>query len=305
MAICGLSLGVSGLGNLLQVYAPVLQWLCMGIAGVLWLLVLCKAVSDWPHTRRELEDPLALSVSEAFFMTLLQFCIALSGCARPLALLLWTIANLGHIALLFVFSRRFLRHFQLSNVYATWNVLYGGNMLAAVAAPLLQSAPAAQAAPWIFWIGLILFLPWYPVSAYRYWKLPVEESAAPTICILAAPFHLLLAGYLSSAPEPQTVPAILCCIFAQSMYLFVLSRLPRILWRPFYPSFSAMTFPFVISATALGRLLDLLSARGIAFPSLLYLVLHAEELIAAAMVTYVLCRYLRFLWERLDASRSV
>ena len=53
-----------------------------------------------------------------------------------------------------------------------------------------------------------------------------------------------------------------------------------------------MTFPFVITATALDRTLTLLANSGVAFPAVLHLLAYAEVALACAMVLYVFVRYI-------------
>ncbi|MGM9525848.1 MAG: hypothetical protein ACI3U1_06200, partial [Peptococcaceae bacterium] len=76
--VCGLTLGLAALGNMLAVYASTVQWFYIGFAAVLWLLLLFKIMLYWPQTRCELQNPLTCSVFEAFFMTLLQFSAVLA-----------------------------------------------------------------------------------------------------------------------------------------------------------------------------------------------------------------------------------
>ncbi|MBQ3509504.1 MAG: TDT family transporter [Peptococcaceae bacterium] len=293
--VCGVTLGLAAVGNMLNNYSTLLHWLYLAAAAILWAALLAKLLLCWPDAKKELMNPLALSVFEAFFMTLLQFSAALAPYYSKTALWLWIIANIANFILIGIFSWKYLKHFQLSNVFTSWNVLYGGNMLAAVIAPAVHMEEPGIL---LFWLHFIIFLPWYPISAYRYWKLPVAEAAQPTICILAAPFNLVLAGYLTAIPEPEPVLTILFTLIAQIAYVFVLTRLPGILRLPFYPSYGALTFPFVIPAVAMQKLLLYLENINITIPSALHGMVMAEQIIAVIMVTYVLVRYLYALCKR-------
>ena len=299
--ICGLTLGLGALGNMLLAYSGFLYWLYGFLAAVLWGMLIVKFIIYRQEFLEELKNPVAFSVFEAFFMTLLQLALYMEPYFHQLAYGLWLLANVGHIVLVICFSWRFLRQFHLSTVYTTWNVLYGGNVLAAVISPVFDAQLAGQ---WIFWIGAVLFLPWYPISAWRYWKLPVPEPVLPTLCILAAPFNLMLAGYLSVMQQPQLWLVLLLAIIGQSMYIFVLIQLPKLLKLPFYPSYGALTFPFVISAVAMKKLLLFLTAEGIGYPSMLSTVVLIEEVIAVVMVTYALIRYLLYLGQIYQRGKS-
>jgi len=65
-----------------------------------------------------------------------------------------------------------------------------------------------------------------------------------------------------------------------------------------------MTFPFVISATGLGKALALFSSVGYGYPVVLDLVVLAETALAAAMVVYVLVRYTVYLTGRVRDERG-
>ncbi len=290
--VCGVTLGLAAVGNMLNNYSTIFHWLYIAVAAVLWLALLAKLLFCWPAAKKELMSPLAFSVFEAYFMTLLQFAAALAPYQYTVALCFWGIANIGNFVIIGLFSWRYLRNFQLSEVYTSWNVLYGGNMLAAVVAPAVHME---QLGAVLFWLHFIIFLPWYPISAYRYWKLPVAEAAWPTICILAAPFNLTLAGYLTGTPNPQLWLALTFAMIAQIAYVFVLTRLPGILKLPFYPSYGALTFPFVIPAVALQKLTVYLTELGYTVPSVLNGVVLFEQIMAVVMVTYALLRYLMYL----------
>ena len=84
------------------------------------------------------------------------------------------------------------------------------------------------------------------------------------------------------------------------LLVLVLARLPLFMRLRFYPSFAAMTFPFVITATALGKALAFLRASGVALPAVLDWLLVVEMLLACAMVAFVVVHYLRFFARSLD-----
>ncbi len=290
--VCGVTLGLAAVGNMLNNYSTALHWLYIGFAAVLWLALLAKLLLCWPQAKKELSNPMAFSVFEAFFMTLLQFAAVMAPYNQTAALCFWWIASIAGLILIVLFSWKFLRKFQLANVYTSWNVLYGGGMLATVVAPAVHME---QAGLILFWLHFIIFLPWYPISAYRYWKLPVAEAAWPTICILAAPFNLTTAGYLAGVAQPQMWLALLFASIGQAAYLFVLIKLPGVLKLPFYPSYGALTFPFVIPAVALQTFLVYMHGAGFMVPLALHGIVLFEQILAVVMVTYALIRYMLYL----------
>ena len=63
---------------------------------------------------------------------------------------------------------------------------------------------------------------------------------------------------------------------------------------PFYPSYAAFTFPFVISAIAMKMTMNFLANNGYAIPFINYLVLF-QTIIATLLVIYTLIRFIIFI----------
>lgn len=83
---------------------------------------------------------------------------------------------------------------------------------------------------------------------------------------------------------------------AQTALVLVITQLPKLLRLKFYPSYAAMTFPFVVSALALSKVTVFFAGIGVnevVIASLNGLVL-VQTVFGAAMVVYVLARYLYF-----------
>ncbi len=68
-------------------------------------------------------------------------------------------------------------------------------------------------------------------------------------------------GYLAVTPDPDLTLVTVMAVAAQALFVFVLAQVPKFVKGGFYPSFAAMTFPFVITATALDRVLGLMASR--------------------------------------------
>lgn len=73
-------------------------------------------------------------------------------------------------------------------------------------------------------------------------------------------------------------------------------QLPVLLKREFNPGFSAFTFPFAISATALHSAGSYLHLQ----QPLFQLLVKLEELLASILVLFILYSYLRFLSKQED-----
>ena len=71
--------------------------------------------------------------------------------------------------------------------------------------------------------------------------------------------------------------------------------LPRLLRLKFYPSYSAFTFPLVLSGFGLKLANGFLVKSGLTIPLLKYAV-NFEEIVATTLTLYVLVRYIGFLF---------
>jgi len=238
--------------------------------------------------RKDMENPLLASVSATYLMTIMQLATYLAPYAWTAALVFWGAAVVMHAVLIVWFTMRILPEHRLKDVYPTFFIAYVGIVVASVTSPMFGLARLGLA---IFWFGFVAYMAMLVLVTVRCLREPLAQGARPTLCIYAAPMSLSLTGYLAACPQPDVVFACVLGVLAQGLLLFVLVKLPGLLRLPFFPSYAAMTFPLVISSTALGKLLVLLNVNGIVYPAFLGVLVVAETVLAACMVGYVLVRY--------------
>lgn len=297
----GVALGLAALGNLLQPWGEPLHLVCGILAAVLVLLLLVKIVFFSGVVAQDFRNPIFASVSGTFFMAIMQLATYLEPVAHVPAFVLWAAATICHAALICWFTAVFIAGFKLSDVYPTYFICYVGIAVATVTSPVFGMEALGRA---LFYFAFACYLALLVLVTVRYVKLGVPEPAQPLFCIYAAPMSLSLASYLTAFPEPNLAFSLVLAVLAQALFLMVLVRLPNLLRLPFYPSYAAMTFPFVITAVALGKVLALAAAHGLAVPGALDVLLVAETVFAAAMVAYVTVRYLVFFAKTLKEGRA-
>lgn len=286
-----LALGAAGLGNLLLPYSPIVRSACGIVSAVVALLVVLRLVLDFKGVNAELRNPASLAVLPALFMALMLLATYLKPFAATPAKVLWLGALAFQLAIVALFIVRFVIDFKLARVLPSWFLIFVGFVIGSVTSPAFGMAPVGRVLLYAGFAGYAVVL---PVIVYRIAKggaLP--EPARATVAIFAAPPSLLLVGYLSVSPaKSPTVIYALLAISAVSL-LYVLANLPGILGLRFHPSLAALTFPFVISAIAIkqSNLFLVTSGAGALVPKL---VISAVDIFTAAMVLYVLVRYLLF-----------
>ena len=287
----GVALGLVALGILLKPISTFAYAAC-GIAALIMLALLAGHLIVNPSSiRDDFENPILASVSATALMAMMQLSTYLAQFAYTPALIIWSAAVIAHAVLIVWFTAHHVVRFDLKKVFPTFFICYVGIVVASVSSPAfgLQSLGMG-----IFWFGFAAYAVLLVVVTVRYIKYPVDEGARPLFCIYTAPMSLSLAGYLAASPNPNVAFACILAVLAQLLLIVVLFRLPLFLRLKFYPSYAAMTFPFVITATALGRTLSLLAENGIAYPAALNVLAGAETVLACAMVIYVTIRYVMF-----------
>lgn len=289
----GVALGLAALGNLLQPYTEIAHILCGGLSLFLVSMLIAKVVLFPSMIRDDLQNSILASVSATFFMTLMQ----LAGYLAPVAIVpafgLWCAAIVGHFTLMAWFTAHYIRNFKLTEVFPTYFICYVGIIVAAVTSPAFGMQAFGQG---IFWFGFACFAVLLAVVVARYIKHEIPEPARPLFCIFAAPMGLSLVGYLAVMPDPNPVFVGVLMGLGQVMLVGVATQLPKFVALKFYPSYAAMTFPFVISAMALGKGIQALYAAGVAIPMLpmVEALIALETVFAAVMVTYVFTHYMKF-----------
>ncbi|MCX7904912.1 MAG: C4-dicarboxylate ABC transporter, partial [Caloramator sp.] len=162
-----------------------------------------------------------------------------------------------------------------------------------IPSPLFGMKSIGQA---IFWFGFVSYIILLPIICYRLLKIKnIPEPAIPTTAILTAPANLCLAGYLSAFDEKNKLIIYLLLSLSIIMFIAILIYLPQILKLKFYPSFSSLTFPFVITAIAMKGINAFLTKSGVNISFFKYYVSFLE-IFASIMVLYVLINYMLFLF---------
>lgn len=290
--LCGVMLGTAALGNLLQSYSEGIRQVCGLFAAFLLVLVLAKLICFPQMVKEDMKNPIMASVAGTFSMALM----ILSTYAKPwigqAAYGIWLFAILLHVLLIVYFTAAFLCKLQMPKVFASYYIVYVGIAVAAITAPAYEKTAIGAMA---FWFGLVSLILLLILVTYRYVTVKtVPDPAKPLLCIYAAPASLCLAGYVQSV-TPKSF-GFLMALFALAtvLYLFALVKAVGYLKMPFYPSYAAFTFPFVISAIAAKQTMACAAKLEHPLPALSGLVL-LETVIAVVLVVYTYIRFMMFL----------
>lgn len=291
--LCGVMLGLAALGNLLQSYSEGIRYVCGIFAAFLLVLVLLKLIMFPQMIKEDMKNPIMASVAGTFPMALMLLSTYVKPFIGKGAYYIWLFAIALHVVLIVYFTVKFIAKLQMPKVFASYFIVYVGIVVASVTAPAYEKTSIGTVAFWFGFVTLVLLL---ILVTYRYVKFKeVPDPAKPLICIYAAPTSLCIAGYIQSV-TPKSYGFILAMlVVATVIYIFALVKAVGYLKMPFYPSYAAFTFPFVISAIASKQTMACAANMGKPLPFLKYVVL-IEMVIAVILVVYTFVRYMGFLF---------
>jgi len=290
--MAGLILGLAALGNLLQSYGEALRNAFGIISGLLLILYIAKVIAYPSQVKEELTNPVVASVFPTLSMAIMVLSTYLKPLSASLAFGVWVVGIVLHAVLILWFTRQFVLNFNIKKVFPSWFIVFVGIAVGSVTSGAHGMESIGQVA---FWFGFITYLILLCVVLYRVLKVKeMPEPTLPTLTILAAPGSLCLAGYMNAFPEKSLGMVYLLMAFSLVFYVVALVLLPKLLQLKFYPSYSAFTFPLVISGMGIKLANGFLVKANMAVPILKYVV-NFEEIVAAVLTLYVLVRYLGFL----------
>ena len=258
--ISGLILATLSLGNLLQEIHPYFRYAFGTIGSIILTLMILKIVLYPQSIREDFKNPIIVSSSGTFSMSLMILSTYLIPFMPSIAYAVWIIGIALHILLVIYFTYHFvIRKFDISTVYPSYWIVYVGITMGAV--NILKDI---------------------------YKQIPDQNK--PLTCIFTALFSILIFGYLNSAQNISSEFVFALYAIACLFYIFSFYKLISYRNLKFYPSFSAFTFPFVISALATKGIIGKISSNIILNDILIF-----ETVIATVLVVYVLIKYAKFL----------
>lgn len=287
--VCGLALGLASLGNLLAPFGTAVRYICGAASFFIVLVFTIRALTDFASVRKDLENPVAFSVLPTYTMALMLLSVYAKPFIGTAAISLWFAALTLQLVIIAAFVKTFVLKFNIMQVFPSWFVMFVGIVVASVTSPVMGQKEIGRV---LFFAGFTSYIALLPIVIYRVLKIGgIPDQARPSIAIFCAPASLCFVGYMSAFDEKNAAFALFIAAFSLTSWLAVVASIPRMLKLPFFPSYSAFTFPLVISATAF-------SAAGPFFGGsagdLFSMLSPLATMLAAAVVLYVLTRYAMF-----------
>ena len=290
MPISSLALSIAALGNLLLPHGETIRYICGIISAIVFAIFLAKLLFDFGSVKEELKNPIVLSILPNATMLIMLLCVYIKPYVGNAAQYAWYAAIITHVFIMLAFVKRFVIGLRIETVFPSWFVASTGILAVSITSPVMGAVQVGQAA---FYVGFILYFVALPAVIFRMIKInPIPEPARPTIAIFTAPMSLCVTGYLSAFERLNLFPLYVMLIICGISYIYVSINLVFLLRLKFYPTYAALTFPYVISAIAFKEANAFLVDNGYNFLSFAPKI---SEPIAVIVVVYVFARYVQFL----------
>jgi exfoliative toxin A/B len=269
---------------------PDYRWFFGFFAFAILAVLINKIVFDWGTIRDDLKNPAVTGIACTFPMAVSVLSTYFRPYSAEAAMGMWIVAMLIHIALMIYFTGIAILKFDIKKCMPSYFIVFVGFSVNAFIAPVHGEVLLGQA---LFWFGLASFLALFPPLLYRVMVVKgIPEPLVPTIVIFASPASVVLYAYVK-AYGASGVDWMVWLLFAFSMAFWVgsLMLIPRVLRMKFYPSYSSLTFPLVITGIAANATYLYFKVIGNDMVWLQYLAGVAIA-IAVLFVLYVLMRYI-------------
>lgn len=281
LPLTGVILSIFGLGLFFRDISPISTNILTIIGVVLIFLVFLKLFLYWEESKEDLKSPIILGTFATLPMAIMILSVLVNN------ILIWIFAVVFHIVLIIHFTKEHILNFKLNLVYTNYFVVFIGIGMASITGSAFNLQFLIDMIFIFSFISMIILL---ILVSYRYVKIPIsKQTFKPLICIYAAPFSLLFCGFIQTSIAKPTEIILVFYILSVIFYIFGLVNAIKYIFRiPFFPTFAAFTFPFIISATATKQFIKYFGIN-------LEIFLLFQISVAIILVVYVLVQYIYFI----------
>ncbi|MDO5849466.1 MAG: hypothetical protein Q4P18_08015 [Methanobrevibacter sp.] len=286
LPICGIILSFFGLGMFFKDITPLGFGIFTSVGLLLIAMLFLKVFLFRKETLKDLESPIILGTSGTLPMAVMMLAVFLKDFSFELGLAVWFLAFLVHVVLIAYFTKEHILNFEMELVYTNYFVVFIGIGMGAITGAGFNLDVLVDGIFIFSFVSMVVLL---VLVSYRYFKVPIEDHTfKPLVCIYAAPFSLILCAFIQTTLTKSMDFIIALYILSIVFYIFGLIKAMEYIRLPFFPTFAAFTFPFVISATATKQVNNLVNVD-------LGILLLVQIAIAIAIVAYVLAQYIYFI----------
>ncbi len=290
---CGVVLSIASLATLLNEIAIWAHYLLGCIAFIFFAAILAKIVLFPKSIMEELENPLSSAVVGTFPMMLFSFVPHFEHIQHYLGFVLWGVALMLYLVIMIRFTIKFAIKTPIDEITPAYFIVYIPILLAANTSPLFNMQAVGRG---LFWLCLALtFILLVLVSIRFIHNKPLPQAQLPLLCIYAAPASMCTTAYLSCFDNHSTALLVVLYLLAIVLFIGGLVIMLLCLRLPFFPTFSAMTFPFVICSTASFKIAQFLSEGFLS--AIVNMYATVQLVVALGIVFFVFARFLVFIFR--------
>ncbi len=288
LPISGLILGLSALTSLIKPYSNKLSLLFLSFAIFFTTLLVRKIFYIRKSFWKELKNPVTLSVLSTFPMALNIITVNLKPLLSGYANMIWYILLSIHIVIILYFTKIFIKNFEPNKIFASYFIVYVGIASYGATAKSIGNIAIGKIILSLAFIfaTILLFLISYAYNK----KTIIKPDLEPIICIYSAPFSLISVAYFNIFNSYNIYILYILSVLSITLYIYVLLKLPYLLSLSFYPSYSAFTFPIVISAIAFNKLA--------LYNNLFFPLKYFSLTLAVLLCIYVTWKYTFFIFSK-------
>ncbi|WPY00672.1 TDT family transporter [Candidatus Trichorickettsia mobilis] len=305
VAMSGLALGASGLGNLLasEVH-PNLRYIFVGIAILILIMISIKKLAHFQLLKNEIANPVAGSFVPAFDMALMVVASIIAEEYLLIGQVLWYFAIILHIIFATSFFYYQIKTFEFNQVLPSWYIPPVGIVVACVTSIPMNNQQLAQI---IFYIGFSFYCFMLPIMMYRLiFGERINNTQLPAFAVMSAPASLCLAGYLTVFEQPS--PLIVGILLPLGLMMTGLVYLSMVRINPlrigFIPLYASFTFPLAIGATAIIKYSHFIGEFTTA-GRIWHNIGIAEMIIACIIIFWVLINMTHFVYKNVLNSSTI
>jgi len=299
LSISGIALALAALGNLLEMHHVLFKHILNILCILLIVIYLLKVIFDFDGVKRELSSAISFSLLATFCMSIILIGTYFFPLGNDIGRLIWRLGVTLNLIFYILFIIKYIVFFKLEHIYPSMFVSMVGLVVGTITGPLLQEYTLSYI---LFYLGLIGYAFMLGLQLVRF-KLgnKFDQASFLTCAIFTAPVSLLATGYISAFDTTTQSSKILLLIlmfliFVSYTLVLIYVIIPN-LYKRFYPTLAAFTFPVVISATAFTRLSTIFDTR---YHLLLYIG-YITQIIACIVVFTVLYRYIIYILKQKEA----
>lgn len=294
LPVSAIGLSFVGLANF-YISQQFLHYLFLTLGGGILLCVILKILLNFQAFAEQMKQVPIAGTFGTFSMGILLISRYFNPVSEVLAKIVWGAGLVIHLIVMIYFTMTFVLKKDLSLVIPAWFIIYVGIVAGSITAPAMGFPVIGKI---LFGFGLMSFIILLPLVIKRIRALPLPNPLMPTLAILSAPVSLNLVGYMNSFEKKMLWFVLLQLAVSQLLYLYVLLKLPKLLMVPFAPAQVGLTFPLVISATAMKASGVFLTQAFSGNAGWLSIIAAVEGVIAVAVVLWVFRNYLALLLKK-------